>query len=103
MKFTKARAKFYQSDDEAERRTALRKMAEVIAQAPANGFSEADVTQDAGVPDEVRYHLTEVGTEPEDAEEDYDDRSTLVQLSGTVDTTDLVEIGSGPEAVYAYG
>jgi hypothetical protein len=49
MKFTKARALYYQTDDESQRQDAVRKMAEVLAEAPANGFAEADVTQGGDV------------------------------------------------------
>ena len=103
MKFTKARAVYYQTDDDAERQKALRLMAEVLAQAPANGFSESEVTQEAGVPDEVRHATTSVPAEPQEADEEHDNRETSIQLSDTVDTTDLVEIGHGEQAVYAYG
>jgi hypothetical protein len=103
MKFTKARALYYQADDEGQRQDAVRKMAEVLADAPANGFAEADVTQGGDVPAEVRQVAATAHRAPANADDEADDRPAVVQLSDTVDTTDLVECGTGPEAVYAYG
>ena len=103
MKFTKARALYYQADDESERRDAVRKMVEVLADAPANGFAEADVTQGGDVSREVREIAGTAHPELANAEDEADDRPAAIQLSDTVDTSDLVERGNGPEAVYAYG
>jgi len=103
MKFTKARALYYQTDDESQRRDAVRKMAEVLADAPANGFAEADVTQGGEVPVEVREVAATAHAAPANTDDEPDDRPAAVQLSDTVDTSDLVERGTGPETVYAYG
>ena len=103
MKFTKARARYYQADDESQRQDAVRKMAEVLAEAPANGFAEADVTQGGDVPEEVRASTTAQGADATTPAEETDERPAEVQLSDTVDTSDLVVRGSGSEAVYAYG
>lgn len=103
MKFTKARALYYQADDEGQRQDAVRKMAEVLAEAPANGFAEVDVTQGGDVPAEVREVAQTAHPAPANADDEIDERPAAVQLSDAVDTSDLVERGTGPEAVYAYG
>ncbi len=53
-KFSKARAVLYGASDESVRYRQAQLMAEVIREAPENGFSEDEVTQGADVPDEVR-------------------------------------------------
>jgi hypothetical protein len=51
-KFSRARAIFYSTSDEAQRHRATQLMAEVLAEAPANRFTEDDVTQGEDVPDD---------------------------------------------------
>jgi hypothetical protein len=53
-KFSRAKRDFSSTSDETGRLRAAQKMAEVIAQAPANGFTEADVTQGEEVPEDAR-------------------------------------------------
>ena len=75
-------------------------MAEVLAEAPANGFSTDEVTQGADVPDEVRG----LAAESPAARSHRDDADQFVsELRAIVDTSELVELGQGAEAVYAYG
>lgn len=85
--------------DEGQRRRAAELMAEVLAEAPSNGFTEAEVTQGEDVPAEARELVNVVAPSPSD-----DDPDQLVAaLSTTVDTSMVRRIGEGPETVYAYG
>ena len=99
-KFSRARAIFYSSSDGAQRSRAMQLMAEVLADAPGNGFLEDEVTQGEDVPDDVRQLSCHLPARTRDE----DDPDTLVEeLKTTVDTADVTEIGQGDEFVYAYG
>lgn len=100
-KFSKARATYYSSDDEALRQRAAQLMAEVLSDAPSCNFTEDLVTQGEDVPDEVRQ-LTE-GDGSAAREPEVDDDQLVEELHKTVDTTNAIEIGEGKEFVYAYG
>jgi hypothetical protein len=100
-KFSRARAIFYSAGDEAQRDRAAQLMAEVLVEAPVNGFSEEQVTQSADVPDVARQLAA--GLVPASRPSQESDDELVSKLQEIVDTSDLVEIGSGPEAVYAYG
>jgi len=100
-KFSRARAIFYSTSDEGQRNRAAQLMAEVLAEAPANGFAEDEVTQGEDVPDDVRQLSARM---PEAARNSDDDPDALVaELQSTVDVEDVREIGQGQEFVYAYG
>ncbi len=100
-KYTKALADYNRTDDDAQRANAVRKMAEVLADAPVNGFSEFDVTSDQAVPDDVRrLRSQELPAAPV---QDEDPDLQVRQLNQMVDTSDVIEVGSGEKAVYAYG
>ena len=100
-KFSRARAIYYGTSDELQRQRAAELMAEVLVDAPGNGFSVDEATQGEDVPDEVR-RLAEAPRPPAAVSEDDADK-LLVELQTIVDTSDTVEIGQGAEAVYAYG
>ena len=72
-KFSKARAIFYSTSDDAQRHHAAELMAEVLAEAPANGFTEDEVTQGEDVPDEARQLSTGVEAKPRGSEDDPDE------------------------------
>ena len=98
-KFSRARAIFYTTSDEGQRRRAAELMAEVLAEAPANGFAEAEVTQGEDVPGEARDLIGMLSGSPS-----ADDPDELVAaLSTTVDTSTARRVGDGNEFVYAYG
>jgi hypothetical protein len=99
-KFTKALADYQRTDDEAKKQGAERRMAEVLSEAPANGFTETEVTQGAEILDEVR-RLVERGVYSTD-DTSSDDELTE-ELQQTVDTSDCREAGNGNQSVYAYG
>lgn len=100
-KFTKALQDFNTTDDEAVRAHAVDKMAQALRDAPAFGFTDAEVTQDQDVPAAVLEKLKS-GTVPvDDASED--DAALVAQVATTVDTRDLREFGDGRSCVYAYG
>ena len=97
-KFSRARAIFYTGSD-SQRDRAAQLMAEVIAEAPANGFSEEDVTQGEDVPREARQLAAALDSKP--VEEDPDELISELLLS--VDASNVLEVGQGNESVYAYG
>src|SRR4051794_39403832 len=99
-KFSRARAIFYSTSDDAQRHRAVELMAEVLAEGPTNGFTENSVTQGADVPDDVRQMSARMPAGPV-SEDDPD--ALVAALQTTVDTADVLEIGRGDEVVYAYG
>ncbi|MDX6748781.1 hypothetical protein SH611_03065 [Geminicoccaceae bacterium 1502E] len=99
-KFSRAKAIYHTAGDEEQRRRAARLMAEVVAEAPANGLNKTEVTQDEEVPGEARSLASSVLAAPAHEEERPEE---LVQEPATaVDLSDLVETGQGEEFVYAY-
>jgi hypothetical protein len=98
-KFSRARAIYYTTAEDAQRQRAVRLMAEVLADAPASGFSKDEVTQGEEVPDEVRqmHGLRSASIAGEDPDRLVED------LQEAVDSTRALEIGEGSEFVYAYG
>lgn len=97
-KFSRARAIYYTSTDEMQRQRAVTLMAEVLADAPANGFSEADVTQGEDVPSDVRALATTISGASDDTSE-----AIIDDLPLPVDISQVCELGEGEEFVYAYG
>jgi hypothetical protein len=78
-----------------------RGMARYIAAAPANGFTVEQVTTGQIYPAaEVGQYLAATGI---DAEPDISEGQALREIEGAVDTVDVVRLGAGPKAVYAYG
>lgn len=100
-KFSRARAIYFTSGDEAHKRRAVELMAEVLADAPANGFNEETVTQGEDVPDEVRRQSA--GMERPPAASDEDDEALVNELRLNVDVSEVLVLGEGEESVYAYG
>jgi hypothetical protein len=98
-KFSRARAIYYTATEDAQRQRAVRLMAEVLADAPANGFTKDEVTQGEEVPDEVRlaHGVRSASIAGEDADQ------LVEELRETVDSASALEIGEGSEFVYAYG
>lgn len=101
-KFSRARVILYTETDEARKRRATELMAEVLFEAPANGFAEEEVTQGEDVPDEVRHLLTQMAGTRIGSDASENDQTYIDELADTVDTSDLKQIGSGSEFVYAY-
>lgn len=101
-KFSRARSIFYTTEEEGSRRRVVRLMAEVLADAPRNGFSEAEVTQGEDVPDQVRDELLALAVDIAPSRED-DPDELVAELAGAVDTRSSRETGTGDEFVYAYG
>lgn len=98
-KFSRARAIYYTTDDQAQRRRAAELMAQVLADAPANGFTETDVTQGEDVPAETRELVGMVAPSASDNDPD----RLLAALQTTSDTSMARRFGEGSETVYAYG
>ena len=76
-------------------------MCEVLLEAPANGFTEAEVTGGKDVPGEVRRLVDEEVSPQSVATEDPE--QLVRQLERNVDTADLLEAGAGDQILYAYG
>ena len=100
-KYTKAIAEYNRTEDDLRKQVAVRQMLEVLNEAPANGFTEADVTGGKEPPSEVRRLLEEGIVPPTSPAEDPD--VPVRQLEQMVDTSDLHEEGCGDQIVYAYG
>lgn len=100
-KFSRARAIFYSASDDNQRRWATRLMAEVLAEAPANGFSEDAVTQGEDVPDEARQLARGIEQEAWPSDDHAD--QLVAELGETIDLSDVLEVGRGDEFVYGYG
>lgn len=98
-KFSRARAIFYTSADEKKRIRATQLMAQVLADAPTNGFSVDDVTQGEDVPSEVRTQIATLRPAYDDENPDY----LINELLQSVDISNMREVGQGEQFVYAYG
>jgi hypothetical protein len=59
-RFTRALTEYNSTEDEAKRQGAVRKMREVLTEAPQNGFMEAAATTGSEIPSEV-HRLTQEG------------------------------------------
>lgn len=100
-KFSRARSLFYTSPEDTVRDRSIRQMAEVILSAPANGFTEDEVTQGEDVPDIVRQ-LSESGMAGSAAMDEPPD-TLVASLKSVVFEDDLLSVGDGDQWVYAYG
>jgi hypothetical protein len=91
-KFTRELANYQRTDDDGKKRRAAQLMAEVLIDAPNNGFTELEVTQGADVPDEVR-RLVEHSL---GADEHVPDDADLLtkELKQTIDSADYQELGT---------
>jgi hypothetical protein len=99
--FTWALNQYNITDDPDEKDKFARRMAKYIAAAPNYGFTAEQVTQKQSYPAaEVEKYLGDFGSidEPDISEE-----SAIQNLKQKVDTSDVVKIGEGTGAVYAYG
>jgi hypothetical protein len=101
MKYTKAFADYGSTEDEAKKQSAIRRMAEVLHEAPEWRFTEQMVTQGVEPPGEVRRLIAEGSPLPVSSEVDEDQLAR--EIEQRVDKSDLREVGSGIENVYAYG
>jgi T5orf172 domain len=92
----------YNLAEDAERRAYFAKnMAKYIAAAPANGFSVEQVTQGQSYPVEVNQYLAD--TTELDQTPGISEGQAIHQIAETVDTSDVLKLGSGDGGVYAYG
>lgn len=99
--FTWALNKYNSTDDPLVREDFARKLAQYLANAHADGFKAEDVTQGQSYPaDEVKKFVETVAAVelPEMSEE-----AVNAQLAAKIDTSNVIQLGVGPEAVYAYG
>ena len=99
-KFTNAFREYHRTDDEAARGRAALRMAEVLRDAPVNGFAEEQVSQSVDVPEAVRR--LQPGVEPSLTADDEEAGQEIAALHGAVDGSGARVIGEGTAAVYAY-
>ena len=102
--FTKAFQGYQRTDDEPTRHAEAEKMARIILRAPAKGFTRQDIVQEKSIPLDVEELVQRglLAPVPDDAVEP-DPETEVAELNSTVDTRDLQELGSGSQAIYAYG
>jgi hypothetical protein len=99
--FTWALNRYNQTEDDEQRVRFAKLMAKTIATAPANGFTVEEVTQGQSYPaGEVAKYLNDptAAAEPGISED-----NAIRSLESAIDTTDVVRIGQGAGALYAYG
>ena len=98
-KYTKALAEYNKTEDDVGKEGPLRKMLEVLLEAPHNGFAEAEVASGQEIPSEVQRLMEEGVPVPTSPPEDPD--QLVRQIERMVDTSDLHEEGNGDQFVYA--
>ena len=99
--FTWALNQYNLSEDPDTRTKFAKRMAKYIAAAPANGFSVDQVTQGQTYPSaEVEKYMNDPSLS---ADPGLTEEQALRTVEETVDTSDVIRIGSGAGAVYAYG
>src|ERR1700734_2227044 len=92
----------YNLAEDADKKTFFAKnMAKYIAAAPANGFTAEQVTQGQSYPAEVNQYLT--GNTDLDHMPGISEGQAIQQIAETVDTSDVLKMGTGNRVVYAYG
>jgi hypothetical protein len=99
--FTWALNQYNLSEDAEKRAHYAKLMAKYIASAPANGFTVEQVTQEQLYPatDVAQY----LGTAHSDPEPGISEGDAIREVSETVDTADVLRLGTGAVVVYAYG
>ncbi len=99
-KYTRALADYNRTEDVLQREGPLRRMKEVLDEAPGSGFSLHDVTSGRDLPTEPQNGITQ----PKAVERSSEDPEQLVQqLAQVIDTSELREEGQGDQFIYAYG
>lgn len=97
--FTWALNQYNLSEDPETRTKFARRMVKYVAAAPANGFTESEVTAGQNHPAEVDQYVNEpgIGDEPGITEE-----PAVKIIEESVDTRDALRAGEGAGAVYGY-
>jgi hypothetical protein len=99
--FTWALNQYNLAEDVDKKAYYAKRMAKYIAAAPANGFTEEQVTQGQLYPAaEVAQYLATANT---DADPGISEGEALREIKEAVDSSDVVRLGAGPKVVYAYG
>ena len=99
-KFTLALNQYNLSEDSDTRATFARRMAEVIAAAPANGFTVSHVTTGQSYPSEVNQFVNDPSISEDSG---VSEEQAVKTIKEKVDTSDVTKIGEGGGIVYAYG
>jgi len=99
--FTWALNQYNLTEDPDTRTTFAKRMAKYIAAAPANGFTVDQVTRGQNYPSaEVEKYINDPGVS---ADPGLTEEQALRTVQEAVDTSDVVRVGDGAGAVYAYG
>ena len=94
----------YNLAETAEQRAYFaQRMAKYIANAPVNGFTVDQITQGQLYPEaEVAQYLASAAADPDEVP-GISEGSAIEAVNEMVDTADVLQLGSGPKVVYAYG
>ena len=99
--FTWSLRQYNLAEDSRNKALYARRMAKYIAAAPANGFTVEEVTQGQPFPEaEVAQYLNEAIVDPDP---DLSEGQALREVAEAVDVSDVIRLGEGSTAVYAYG
>lgn len=98
--FTWALNQYNLTEDPELRTRFARRMAEILNAAPKYGFTREQVSQGKSYPAEVEHHMSDPHL---GSEEGISEQSAESFIKNAVDTSDVVRLGEGSGAVYAYG
>lgn len=98
--FTWALNQYNLTEDPELRTRFARRMAEILKAAPKHGFTREQVSQGKSYPAEVEHHMSDPDL---GSEEGISEQSAESFIKNAVDTSDVVRLGEGNGAVYAYG
>jgi hypothetical protein len=98
--FTYALNQYNLAEDQETRVQWAKRMAKYIAAAPNYGFTADQITRDKNYPAEVDQYVDDptIAAEPDISEE-----QALRTVEAAVDLSDVLRMGEGEGAVYAYG
>ena len=99
--FTWSLNRYNLAEDADKKAFFARNMAKYMAAAPANGFTVEQLTQGQSYPAEVNQYLA--NNSELDQTPGISEGQAIQQIAETVDTSDVLKIGSGNRVVYAYG
>jgi hypothetical protein len=98
--FTWALNEFNKSDDPNKKLHFIQLMAKIISDAPKNGFTVEQVTQDQSYPIEVEQYVNSVNLE---VSAEVSEEQAAKKIIEAVEASDVTNVGQGTATVYAYG
>ena len=99
--FTWALNQYNLAEDEDTKAKFAKRMAELIAAAPANGFTVGEVTKGQLYPAAEVAQYGAVGVS--DVDPGISEVEAEIAIAEAVDTSDVIRLGDGTKIVYAYG